>query len=214
MQQLTRLRFVIVVALLLTTAAFLQARRRPERIVTHHELALLPTTLQNWRGRDISIPPDIREVLGPGDFLERLYQSADSPPVDLFLAYFPTQRAGATIHSPKNCLPGSGWTPISSSRVAISLNGIPAIVNRYVVANGTARNLVLYWYQAHGRVVASEYAAKYYLVHDAITMNRTDGALIRIVTAIPPDGASDVAEARAIQFARAIEPQLSSYIPQ
>ena len=214
MQQLIRPRFVIVIGLLVATAAILQARRQPERLPVHQELASLPATVQNWRSsRDIFIPPDIRQVLGPGEFLERVYQAVDSRTVDLFLAYFPSQRTGATIHSPKNCLPGSGWMPISSGRVKIYLNGRSVFVNEYVVANGSERNFVLYWYQAHGRVVASEYAAKYYLVRDAIMTNRTDGALVRIVTAIPSDGAPAVAEARAIEFARAIGPLLSRYIP-
>jgi EpsI family protein len=213
MQRLIRPRFAIVVGLLVATAAILQARRQPERIAIHQELGSLPTTVNDWRSRDIPIPSDIRQVLGPGEFLERVYQAADSRPVDLFLAYFPSQRTGATIHSPKNCLPGSGWTPISSERVKISLNGRAVSINEYVVANGSAQNLVLYWYQAHGRVVASEYAAKYYLVRDAIAMNRTDGALVRIITAIPPDGTPAVAEARAIEFAHAIGPLLNRYIP-
>jgi EpsI family protein len=213
MRQLIRPRFAIVVVLLVATAALLQARRQPERIATRAGLASVPTDLLAWHSRDIPIPPDIRQVLGPGEFLERIYEKEGALPVDLFLAYFPSQRTGATIHSPKNCLPGSGWTPITSKRLEVDLNGLLVNVNEYVVANGSQQDLVLYWYQAHGRIVASEYAAKYYLVRDAIAMNRTDGALVRIVTAIASQETPAAAEARAVSFAHAIAPLLSRYIP-
>ena len=93
------------------------------------------------------------DVLGAGDFLLRVYQDSSrrQPYVDLFLAYFPSQRTGDTIHSPKHCLPGSGWLPVESSRVTLALPGhSPFLANRYVIAKGTDRQLVLYWYLAPG----------------------------------------------------------------
>ena len=146
--------------------------------------------------------------------MERVYRrNFGEPAVDLFIAYFPSQRTGNTMHSPKNCLPGSGWDPVSSDRVEIPYRGGRASVNRYIIARGAERQLVLYWYQAHDRIIASEYTAKICLVVDAIRMSRTDGALVRIVTPIPPGEGLTKAQLRAESFAQQLVPSLETYIP-
>src|SRR5262249_2920185 len=145
--------------------------------------------LGSWAGSDVPIAKDVLEVLGPGDFLLRIYQnqSAGIPYVDLFVAYFPSQRTGDTIHSPKHCLPGAGWLPVESSRIILSLLGMRSFpANRYVIAKGTDRELVIYWYWAHNRGIASEYWAKLYLVADSMRLNRSDGSLIRVTTPLRP----------------------------
>jgi EpsI family protein len=135
--------------------------------------------------------------------------------VDLYLAYFPTQRTGDTIHSPRNCLPGGGWVPIESGQIRIALPSQSSIsVNRYIITKAADRKLVLYWYQAHGRAVASEYRAKFYLIADAIRMNRTDGSLVRIVTSIADGEESRAAQARAVIFAEQIIPELDRFMPR
>jgi len=103
-------------------------------------------------GADLSIAKDALDTLGPGDFLLRVYQNADQPepPLDLFIAYFPSQRTGDTIHSPQNCIPGAGWTPIHADRIVLSVQGYPPFpANRYVIAKGDSRQFVLYWYWSH-----------------------------------------------------------------
>jgi EpsI family protein len=207
----------VAAALLALTAIFLHARNRNEVLPAREPLAALPTQLGDWTGTDVPIPDDIREVLGPGDFLLRIYRnsSAAASHVDAFIAYFPSQRAGDTIHSPKNCLPGAGWSPVESSRVRITLPDqrvIPA--NRYVIAKGSDRQLVLYWYWAHDRAVASEYWAKYYLVADSIRMNRSDGSLVRITTPLRLGESTDTAQDRLLSFAGNLVPLLDNYIPK
>jgi len=153
--------------------------------------------------------------LGPGDFLQRIYADGRSPAVELYLAYFASQRTGDTIHSPRNCLPGAGWTPVESGQLRIELPLRQNFrVNRYLITKAAERRLVLYWYQAHGRAVASEYRAKFYLVADAIRMNRTDGSLVRIITPITASEDSSAAAARAASFAEQIIPELDRFIPQ
>lgn len=163
----------------------------------------------------MEIPPAFLEVLGPGEFLSRIYNSsATEPYIDLFLAYFPSQKTGDTIHSPKNCLPGAGWTPIESGRMQLERPDGSAIdANRYLLEKGDSRLLVLYWYQSHGRAVASEYWAKYYLVADAIRMNRTDGALVRVITPVISGESVAAAERRAVGFNNNLVPFLDRYIP-
>src|SRR4029077_16516881 len=132
-----------------------------------------------------------------------------------------SQRQGDTMHSPLNCLPGAGWTPVQNDRLALrvptgsgTMGGQaerPIEINRYVIEKGLDRQVVLYWYQSHGRVVASEYWGKIYMVLDAIRSNRTDGALIRIPAPIVSSEAD--AEQRAIGFAQELFPFLGRYLP-
>jgi EpsI family protein len=195
----------------------LQARGRTEIIPSRLPLSSFPMQLGNWSARDIPLDRETLDILGPGDFLVRGYRdpSSELPYVDLFVAYFPSQRTGDTIHSPKHCLPGAGWTPEENDRIAISLPGhAPFPANRYVISKAGARKLVLYWYWAHDRGVASEYWAKYYLVKDAISMNRSDGALVRITLDMFPGESPDAAQQRASTFTADVVPLLNEYIPR
>jgi len=210
------LRFSALALLLAGTAALLQARNQAEVLPPHSDLPNFPMRVGDWAGVDAPLSPGILRALGPGEFLSRVYQrSANDPYVSLFIAFFPSQRQGDTIHSPRNCLPGSGWTPIEAGRIPLSVAGPRTIeVNRYVIAKGMDRDMVLYWYQAHGRVTPSEYWAKIFLVTDAVRENRSDGAMIRVITPIM-DGENEIsAQDRALQFTSQLVPSLSSYIPQ
>lgn len=173
-----------------------------------------PLQFQGWRGSANHISPGVLAVLGPGEYLDRSYRrSGMIIPVGLFVAYFPSQRTGDTIHSPQDCLPGSGWTPLSSRRVSLSGHGLGALtVNRYVIAKGLDRMLVLYWYEEQGRDVASEYLAKVFLVADSIGEERTDGALIRVsVPIVSREDAGD-AQNSAVAFMRDMLPVLREYV--
>jgi EpsI family protein len=217
MRSSSGLRFVVAVILIALTAILLQARGRTEVISNRVPLSSFPAQLGNWNSTQIELDKDTLAVLGSGDFMERVYQSpaGQLPVVDLFLAYFPSQRTGDTIHSPQHCLPGSGWNPEENSRITLSLPGHePFPANRYVIARAGARKLVLYWFWAHGRGLASEYWAKYYLVADAIRMNRSDGALVRITTDMFPGETADAAQQRALPFASLVSPLLNDYIPR
>ena len=209
--------FIATVALLGGTALFLQARNRVETVPPRETFATFPHRLGSWLGNDVNIPPDVLQTLGPGDFLTRDYRdaTADEFGVNLFVAYVPSQRTGDTLHSPKNCLPGSGWQSVSSSRAEIAVSGRePFLVNRYLIAKGPQRGLVLYWYWAHGRAVASEYLAKIYLVNDAIRLNRSDGSLIRVSAELGPRESVGDAQRRLISFLNAGLSTVESYIPR
>lgn len=208
------LRAAAPLLLLGATAFALHQWNLPERPLPRRELADFPRRFADWDSTEVRITDDVRETLGNGDFMQRIYQRAGQSPVDLFIAYFGSQRAGSTLHSPKNCLPGSGWTPLESSREQLRLSdGRTLNVNRYVIARGSERQLVLYWYQAHGRTIASEYDAKFYLVADAMRMNRTDGSLVRMVTPLGNGESFASAQQRLTTFAEQAVPQLDPYIP-
>jgi EpsI family protein len=201
--------------LLLLTAAFLHARNKPEVLPAYQPLQSFPIVIGGNLGQDLPLSSEELEVLGDGEFLHRMYRPQASPPIDFFVAFFPTQRTGSTIHSPQNCLPGAGWTPVEAGRIQIpGLNGKTMSVNRYLIAKGLDRQLVLYWYQSHGRVVASEYWSKFYLVSDSIRMHRSDGALVRVITPLMRGEPEDGALARTEGFAQQVLPYLDSYIPR
>jgi EpsI family protein len=213
----TNLRFAVAAVVLILAAILLHASNSNEVLPPHLALQSFPSHFESWNGSDLPIPKDVLDVLGNGDFLLRDYEnrSASVPPVNLFLAFSPSQRAGDTIHSPKHCLPGSGWYPIQSDRIMLSFPGhTPFQVNRYVIAKGTDRQLVLYWYLAHDRAIASEYWAKFYLVNDSIRMHRSDGSLVRVTTELGPEESPDSGQRRLVSFAGNVVPLLNQYIPQ
>jgi EpsI family protein len=213
----TMWRFALAASLIGLTAILLQARSRTEIIPPRPPLSSFPAQLGNWSGTDFPLDKETLDVLGPGDFLVRGYHNPDGnlPYVDLFLAYFPSQRAGDTIHSPKHCLPGAGWLPEMNDQVTISLPGhSPFPANRYIISKAEARKLVLYWYWAHDRGVANEYWAKFYLVKDAIRMNRSDGALVRITVDMFPGETANAAQRRLRPFTADVIPLLDTYIPR
>jgi EpsI family protein len=208
-------RFWTVAVMLAGTALVLHSRSNADLIPVSEPLSQVPRTIAGWSGTDVEIDQDTLKVLGTGNFLSRIYaQDGQSQLIDLFIGYFPTQRTGSTIHSPKNCLPGAGWAFESSHYVDLKdANGHAHRVGEYVIANGQNRRFVIYWYQAHGRSVAGEYQAKIYMVTDAMRLNRTDGALVRVTTPIDPKEGTSPAKARSEAFTAQLLPALPRFIP-
>ncbi len=210
------IRFVVVVALLLGAGTFLRSRGQAEILPSRKAVDLFPKQIGDWEDvKDQPLAPDVREILGDGDFLSRTYaRQSDEPVVDFFLAYFPTQRTGNTMHSPQHCLPGAGWTPIQHTYIQLAGPDGPKTVNLYVISKGLDRQVALYWYQAHGRIIASEYWARIYLVSDAISMNRSDGSLLRVITPVNGDEPLESATARARSFSEQLLRVLDPYVPR
>jgi EpsI family protein len=208
-------RFWTVVALLAGTAILLFARGNSDFIPASEPLSQMPRDIDGWSGTDVEIDQETLDVLGAGDFMSRVYvHGGHEAPIGLFVGYFPSQRTGVTIHSPKNCLPGSGWSFESSQYVDLKdVNGQAHRVGEYIIADGENKQFVIYWYQAHGRSIANEYLAKIYLVVDAIRLNRTDGALVRVITPIRGDEGVSAARTRAETFTAQLTPVLPRFIP-
>jgi len=212
-------RAIALCLLLIATSVFLASAREAEVTVAREDFDSFPTVLGSWQS--IEGPPfeqSILNVLGVDDYLTRVYYQSQQAVVSLYMGYYRSQRQGDTIHSPLNCLPGAGWEPVSEGRLRIANvdgRGRDIVVNRYLVQKGLERQLVLYWYQSRGRVVASEYTSKLYLIHDAVRMNRTDGALVRVITPVRgSDGDAAPAEQLAESFVRTIFPHLEPYLGQ
>jgi len=209
-------RFIVSALLIAAAALFLQSHAGSEVFPPRLELKQFPAQLDGWTSEDVPIEKNVLDVLRPSDYLLRIYQNPQANQyIDLFIPYFRSQRAGESPHSPQHCLPGSGWTPVENQRITLTIPGHePFPANRYLIAKGDSRQLVIYWFWAHDRGVASEYWAKYYLVADSIKMNRSDGALVRVTTPIRRGETVDAAQQRVLPFVFDIGPLLNSYIPR
>ncbi len=220
--------FWSVIGCLFVTLLLVHIRGDVDKVPPSAPLDQIPETFGTWVGQDYPISQDVLDVLGKGDFLNRIYTpranatpaSAGTAnpgvvPVQLFIAYFPTQRAGQAIHSPQHCLPGAGWTFLSSGVTEFSdRTGKSYRVGDYIISDGRAKQEVLYWYQSHGRSIASDYAAKLYMLTDSIRMGRTDAALVRLITPIEPNDPDGTrAHNRLLNFTKNVTPLLPAYVP-
>lgn len=221
---MTSPQFWSILCLLGGTATLIQVRGDRDRVPPSTPITQFPSTIGRWSSTDVPINQDVLDVLGKGVFLNRIYTStapsssgasaADAGSIGLFIGYFPTQRTGQSIHSPQNCLPGSGWTFESSGTTDITDDqGKTIRVGEYVISDGNSKDEVLYWYRAHGRSIASDYAAKLYTLVDSIRYSRTDAALVRVVTALRPGESRESAHERAVSFVKQTSPLLPAYVP-
>ena len=185
-------------------------------IPPHRPLAEFPRQLDDWEAlNDETIDADTLAVLKANDYLVRTYRNSDRETAGLFIAYYRAQHAGESMHSPKNCMPGSGWQPVQNDRVSLGTDpsGRPVWVNRYIVEKDAQRALALYWYQENGRIIASEYWGKIYMVWDTVRTGRRDGAIVRISVPMATQGDDAAALKVALDFARATSPYLSRFVP-
>jgi len=210
-------RFFVVAALMLATAIELQFHSENEVLPQREALSSFPAQIDNWKGNDETLDEQSLELLGHPEYLLRNFnrEGDREPEINLFVAYYPTQKVGETPHTPAHCLPGAGWVPTSREVVRINVPGGSSFpVNRYVVSSGGDRQLVLYWFEAQGSRVANEYRLKYYLVLDSIRMHRSDGALIRFMTTMNEGESADQAQARVMRLGDKLLPLLDNYIPR
>jgi len=183
-----------------------------EPVVAHEPLSSLPKTIGDWKGQHRDLQNDVLQVLHVTDYTNRLYADPKGELIQLYVGYYASQRTGDTIHSPQNCLPGAGWDPIKSGYRTISLSDSRQIkINEYVIQQDLNKQMVFYWYQSRGRVIASEYSAKFWMITDAISRNRTDGSLVRVIT--PINDGEDAARARLTQFTEELFPYLDQILP-
>jgi EpsI family protein len=215
-----RVRILIVLGCLVATAGLVARADRHEQPPARASFAVFPMQIGEWRGTQL--PPfteSVLKILGLEDYLTRNYTGVSGPSVNVYVGYWSSQRQGDTMHSPQNCLPGSGWEPQSQGLLKLRDPRPGAAgdieLNRYVIQKGLDRQFVLYWYQSHGRIIGSEYWSKIYLVADAVRLNRTDAALVRIIVPVVGDAAKAeaLAEQQAVKFVNDFLPKLTAFVP-
>jgi EpsI family protein len=206
-------RWWIAIALLLATTIAIAKLPHGAMVELSQPLQAFPLEIPDWHGFDQPLTDRITAAAGVDSYLSRFYVRQGGDNIGLYVGYYKSQQTGDSVHSPKNCLPGSGWQPLSSSEIMLRVpDGRTVPVNLYVVENEREKLLVLYWYQSHGRIFSSEYWAKIYMVVDAIRLNRTDSALVRITTKLGRDENS--AQQLAVSFAEQVIPRLDQIIPK
>jgi EpsI family protein len=206
---------VIALIILLAAGVFFRYLSHGEDTPLHDSLATFPLHIGPWVGEGHTLDPRVLQVLKVDDYLLRQYSGTPGPPLGLYIGYYKSMRQGATYHSPKNCLPGSGWYFIETGRMPLQVtdgHGQPVEINKFVIQKGLDKQLVLYWYQDRGRVITSEYWAKAYMILDALLKHRTDGAFIRITLPFLPETEAE-AFAQGKAFAEHIFPLLQRYLP-
>jgi len=215
-----RTRLLVLSACLLVGATLAARATDAEQVPLREPLARMSRQIGPWIGRDEpQLTSDIVAVLGVDEYINRAYADPTgrmSAPVSVYVGYYRSQREGDTIHSPLNCIPGSGWEPVRASRPQITVPGAdsPITVNRLLIEKGIDRQVVVYWYQSHGRVVASEYWSKLFMVYDAVRMNRSDAALVRVISPVlPSENDPAAAESRVTEFVQQLFPRLNAHLP-
>jgi EpsI family protein len=209
------IRFWALLALLLLGGGVINVwERAGEAQVSRHNLKDFPAQIGSWHqmGDDLRFDEETEKVLRADDYLSRNFVS-NGRTASLYIGYYATQRNGATYHSPLNCLPGSGWVMTDPARITITptSGGASFEANRFVIANGRDRALMIYWYQGRGRAVASEYWGKVYTVLDSVRRRRSDGAMIRIM--VPVGKLQDEAQDTAVEIASQAASQLKEFVP-
>lgn len=207
----------ILTVVLLGQAALFYSALGGQKVPLGRPLDEFPALVGDWRMTQQGVvEPEVKEILKADDLLTRMYAGPEfHGGLNLFVAYFRSTQTGQAPHSPKNCLPGAGWMPSGSDIITIPVAGEPQPipVNRYLVSKGDDKSVVLYWYQSHTRVVASEYTARFWLVADSIRYHRSDTALVRIVANVFNNNEQRSTDA-AVKFAQAAFPVLRGFLPE
>ncbi|MFN0119234.1 MAG: exosortase C-terminal domain/associated protein EpsI [Blastocatellia bacterium] len=212
--------FFLMLGFLLAAAVctnYLSRVMASESVPGRAKLEDLPKKLGVWAEYETqTLDPRTLEVLKPDDYLQRTYSNEEKEPVFLFIGYFGSQRNGNTYHSPQNCLPGAGWSMEDRGRYKTdpAQSRGQGEINQFIVSKDGQRMVTLYWYQGRGRTVASEYWGKVWTVADAVTRQRTDGALVRVMTVVDDaKGGEAAALKNGLDFVGKLLPELGAPIP-
>jgi exosortase D (VPLPA-CTERM-specific) len=204
----------VLVGALAATSVFLP--ERVEKIPARSSFAEFPIQIDSYTGKRSVMDAVYLDTLKLDDYLMADYHGISGQPINLYLAWYNSQRGGQSTHSPRTCLPGGGWRIASLQAVDISqikIGNTPLRVNRAVIENGNSRQLVYYWFQQRGRVITNEYMVKWYMFWDALTRQRTDGSLVRMIMAVPDGQSVEHADAEMQNFLQVLSGRITAYVP-
>jgi EpsI family protein len=208
---------VSCVVLLAALTLKITLEEREEVIPQRSSFSGFPMVLNEWRGKGDRLETLVLDALKLDDYFIADYHNDAGEQVNLYVAYYASQRKGESVHSPRSCLPGGGWQITGLTQrpiVGVTASGRPLTVNRVEIAKGEYRQLVYYWFQGRGRIITNEYLVKWFLFWDSLIKRRTDGALVRLTSLVAPGMDMDDADRRLEAFAREVAPYLDAYIPK
>jgi EpsI family protein len=197
-------------------ASVLLMPERVEAVPRRETFFAFPNQVETWTGRRNVMEQIYLDALKLDDYIMADYVRADRGVVNFYVAWYDSQRAGNSAHSPRSCLPGGGWRMTDFSQIDIAevqVAGQALRANRVQIELGNRKQLVYYWFQQRGRVITNEYLVKWYLFVDSLTRQRTDGALVRLVTPLEVGESVANADRRLVEFASTVAPRLERHIP-
>ena len=210
-----RRQFWASAVILIVAIFYLMQLSHGEAVPIRKSLKDFPLEIGNWKGKEEGLDSKVKAILGVEDSMMRVYRNDKGYPIWFYVGYYESQSKGNIIHSPKHCYPGSGWHPTQNRIEEITISSLSKEkirVNLFLIRKGVEKQLVLYWYQERGRINTSEYMAKFYMIVDAITRNRTDGALVRI--SAPVINSVDETLKQEKEFIRLAFPFLKDFLPE
>ena len=183
------------------------------RLPLRQSLTIVPSQYGDFVStRDLPISPEEQRVAGMDSYISRLYTRDSTEFFSIYVGYYESQTQGRTIHSPKNCLPGGGWEPVSAGSRVVPRGTDSVTVNRYVIENKGSRAIVYYWYQGRGRVAWNEYAVKWDLIRDKALYGRSEEALVRLVIPVA-EGDEEQADRLATEVAGNLIGHVAAALP-
>lgn len=209
-------RAIVTSFIMLLTFGFIILLNQSEAIPPRKNFKDFPKTIGEYSGHESFFDQEIYDALGVDDSVLVSYQKPDGQIIQLYVGYHNSQREGDLMHSPKNCLPGSGWniTETSLEEISIPQHGDKRINTiKLLIEKGMSREVVLYWFQSRGRFISSEYLQKFYLVLDAFTKSRTDGSFVRLMAPVSSDYTVEETTETLKDFAVDLIPILDEYLP-
>ena len=213
---------ITAIILLLCAWGLTRSSASEDTVLVKKPFAEFPMVIESaWTGHNLPVESAVIEKLQVADYLLRMYVDTASrgasgsftgTAVTLYLAYVHSTAGGAEYHSPKLCLPGAGWKLVTVDTATVASPTVGTIsINKVLVQKGLDQQMVLYWYQDRGRILASEYWQKLYSIWDLLLSRRTDGVLVRI--SVPVVTSEDEAYEEGRRFLYAMWPVLTEYMP-
>jgi EpsI family protein len=200
---------------MISTMISVQYMSHSEDIKLNKPFSTFPRTIGEWTGKEEHFDQAVYNILGVDDSYLADYYNADGKDVNLYIGYYQSQREGEQIHSPKNCMPGSGWNITETSLEDVTLKGDASKkikVIKLLLEKDSQKQVVLYWYQSNGRFISSEYSQRIYMVIDSITRHRTDGSFVRLISPVINND-EEAAIKHLKDFTVELIPILKDYIP-
>jgi len=215
-QPVRNVHYAMIIVLACYCVSTVYIDKREDITLARKDFISFPNAVGNWHGRKETLKQNILDSLKTDDYIISDYVNDKGEIINFYIAYYASQQAGSAAHSPRACIPGGGWKINDLKTVEIpqiTISGQPLSANRLLTKKGDYGQLVYYWFQQRGRLITNEYLVKWFLFWDALTRNRTDGALVRLTTPVSVGDDLDAADKRLIGFIKQVEPMLTDYIP-
>ena len=198
---------------MLTTALLTNFASQSERIAPNKPFSEFPLEIDQWKGQKDALDQQVYNILGVEDYILANYRKNSKETVNLYVGFYQSQKEGDIIHSPKNCMPGSGWNIAKSSIEPVYMTDTGKSINtiKLLLQKGSQKQVVLYWFQSRGRIISSEYMQKIWLVIDSVIKHRTDGSFVRLISPVVVDEAATIKVLK--EFANKVYPILNEHIP-